>query len=356
MKQNIINHFTWILDASTSMKGHIPAVIKLADSQISGLAERSKFHQQETRITIYSFSDPIYHDRLKAKCLVWDMDVLRAPSIAGLYKVDGNTALCSAVTEVIFDLKDIPEKHGDHSHLIHLVTDGMENCSPAETIKNLPDIIGRLPGNWTLAAFVPGHMSKHYLTQYGFPAGNIEVWDPNSKEGLEEVSVAAAAASNTYMTSRSSGVRSTTSLYSMKAPSVNAIKGVLTPKTPGSYYFENVNPEDLAVIERGRIDQFMKNKLGHAYIPERTYYEMTKRERIQYYKQLAIAVYDKDRNTEDIYVGTGIRKLLDLPEESEKKEVRVSPGKWNEKGYKVFVQTTSDNRRLVPGTRVLVMR
>ena len=72
--------------------------------------------------------------------------------------------------------------------------------------------------------------------------------------------------------------------------------------------------------------------------------------------ELAIAILDKDRTEEDVYVGEKIREKLGLPAESERKEVRISPGAWSNKGYSVYVLSTSNNRKLLPGTRVLVMR
>ena len=53
---NIINHIVLVLDASTSMTHLSDELIKVADNQISYLAQRSKELDQETRITVYSFA------------------------------------------------------------------------------------------------------------------------------------------------------------------------------------------------------------------------------------------------------------------------------------------------------------
>jgi glycyl-tRNA synthetase alpha subunit len=91
-------------------------------------------------------------------------------------------------------------------------------------------------------------------------------------------------------------------------------------------------------------------------VPGKCYYEFTVRARVQHYKQFAIAIRDSNRNEEDVYVGASIREKLGLPPEKDRIEVRVSPGDWSRKGYKVYVLSTSNNRKLLPGTRVLVMR
>jgi len=353
MKQNVINHFTWMLDASSSMQRHAADLVAFADMQIRDLAEKSRSHDQETRVTIYTFSNPPYHDGLNAKCLIYDMDALRVPSVAGLYRAYGGTALCDAMLDVIADLTMIPEKYGDHSHVLHVITDGEELHSTLEGKRRLPGVIAGLPGNWTLAAFVPGPAERDQLTRYGVPAGNIRIWDPEKEGAVQEIAVAAAAATDSYMTSRSAGVRSTTNLYAMNAPSVSELKRTLTPLTQGSYFFLTVDEESLRQVERGRIDQFTALKTGKPYSPGMVFYEMTVRVRIQDHKKVAVAIWDKTSNAEQVYSGAHARAMLGLPE---KGEVRVSPGPWSAKGYKVFIASTSYNRRLIPGTRVLVLR
>lgn len=345
-QKKLQNHVVYILDHSGSMTGLRSDVIKVTDKLISDLADMSKSMDQETRVTIYGFGD-------RTDCLVYDTDVLRLPSIAGLYQIAGMTALADAVTLGISDLKMTPEKYGDHSFLIQVITDGQENASTEHGKRNLPHLIKGLPGHWTLAAFVPNANGKHYLQRFGFPPGNIAIWNPAEEDSVEKVAQVSFAATTQYMTGRASGMRSTTSLYSMAAPDVKDLKAALTPMTPGSYFFETVTAEDLAQVENGRIDQFMQLKTGQPYFPGRTYYQMTKRERIQPNKKLAVAAYN-GRKEWDVYVGEAARSALGLPAASMNQEVRVSPGRF--RGYEVYVLSTSMNRKLHAGSRVLTMR
>jgi hypothetical protein len=339
------------------MQRHAADLVAVADTQIAFMAERSKVHDQETRVTVYTFAhmgwrrgDP---GELKIECLVYDKDVLRMPSIKGLYKPYGNTPLCDAVIRVTEDLKLTPQKYGDHSFLVYLLTDGQENLSTQENITALPGVVASLGENWTLAGFVPDAVAKYELGKFGFPKDNIKVWDPSESGSLAEVGVAMAASADAYMSARSRGVRSTTSLYSMNAPDADDLKKGLTPVTPGSYTFVDVTPERLAQVTAGRIDQFMQLITGKPYVPDgRVFYEMTKRERIQGNKKVAVAIPDHANREASVYTGANARKYLGLPEDGS--DVRVSPGRW--KGYKVFVGTGSPNRRLVPGTKVLVFR
>lgn len=339
--QNIINHIALVLDASVSMVRHQHTVPKVADTLIKELAEHSKLVDQETRVSVYTFSDYQYID-----CLIYDKDVLRLPSIAGLYKIIGNTALCSATLRAIDDLAMTPEKYGDHSYLIDIITDGQENVSLAADLNKLPTVLRNLKENWTLAAFVPDAQGVHYAKKFGFPAGNITTWDTTSGSGFTEVGEVIRQSTYTYMDNRAHGVRGSRNLFNMTPANPKDIKKSLTPMTPGSYVIEPVKLDM-------RIDDFTKGVVG-SYTPGRTYYEMTKRENIQGYKGIAILV-EADKK---LYVGDAARDLVGIPKGT---DVRVGPG--DHPGYKVFVQSTSMNRKLLGisekyphGTQALIMR
>ena len=352
--KNKIHHITAVLDASGSMVPHQHDLIKVMDTQIASLAADSRNHPgEETRVSVFMFSSPGF-GHVDFECLLYDMDVLHVPSIAGMYRISGGTALCDAMVRVIGDLKMIPEKYGEHFHLLYLLTDGQELHSTPQGRQMLPGMIAGLPQNYTIAGFVPDAGGKYMLNRYGFPMGNISIWDPSQEGAALEAGVAMAAATTGYMSvTRSGTATSVQNLFEMKAPPAANLKKGLTPLTPGSYFFENVDAETLAQVQNGRIDQFMELKTGQPYFPGRAYYEMTQRVRIQPYKKIAVAVLDKSSNIEEVFMGDGVRAKLGLPDAG---EVRISPGQWNAKGYKVFILSTSNNRKLLAGTRVLVMR
>jgi uncharacterized protein YegL len=332
--QNKINHIALVLDASWSMSNLVSAVVKVADTQIASLAEQSKLMDQETRVSVYTFS---YASDIN--CLIYDKDVLRLPSIAGLYRTNGRTALASATTLAIDDLRMTPEKYGEHSFLIYIITDGEENDSPRIVRNNLPGRLKSLPDHWTLAAFAPDATAKHHLKQLGFANDNIAVWDVNAS--FEEVGEVIQAANSSFMQQRSTGVRGTKSLFNLKQASISDIKSVLTPLTKGSY---TLTP----VTERVRIDEFVSSLTGQPYIPDRAYYEMTQRVRIQGYKKIAIYV-DAD---DEVYMGHAAREKVGLPTDGS--DTRVSPG--SHPGYRIFIQSKSHNRILLPNSRLLLMR
>lgn len=332
VKPNIINHIGMVLDKSTSMLRYKDKLVQVADAQIQHLAQRSQELDQETRISVWTFAD-------RVECVVWDKDVLRLPSIAPYYMPYGNTAFIDATLMSIGDLQLTPEKYGDHSFLLYVLTDGEENRSVNNPDK-LQLTIKQLPDHWTVAALVPNAGAKHEAKRFGFPAGNIEVWDTTSERGVQEVGDRIRAATDSYMRGRASGVRSTTTLFSTDATAVNAAtisQAGLKPLAKGSYILVPV-PTDM------RIDEFTK-QCGHNYQVGRGFYQLMKREEIQATKDIVV-VSKKDHS---VYTGPDARQLVGLPNMN----VRVSPD--HNADYDIFVQSTSINRKLIAHTRYLYL-
>lgn len=332
---NIINHIGLVLDASSSMYNKAASLIKVADNQIAYLAQRSKELDQETRISVWTFADS--HN---IECVVWDMDVLRLPSIAKFYHPLGNTALIDATLKSINDLSETPERYGNHSFLIYVITDGEENRSTNDS-SVLQKRIATLPNHWTLAALVPNANGKYEAKRFGFPAGNIEVWDATSSAGVTEVGEVLRTSTDAYMTARASGTRSTRNLFSTNADAVNATtiaQAGLTPLRRSAYKLIPV-PQDTPIRE-------FTEGCGLKYILGRGYYELSKTETIQPQKEIAIVERGPRGN---VYVGHDARQMIGLPD----MEVRVKPD-YNP-DYLVYVQSTSVNRKLKAGTKYLYL-
>jgi hypothetical protein len=328
--ENYINHIALVLDASSSMLSHASELVKVADNQIAYLAKRSKELDQETRVTVYSFADAN-----NLKCLVYDKDVLRMPSIAGIYKAYGNTALVDATLLALEDLALTPEKYGEHAFLVYVLTDGEENSS-----RHLPnalnDKINALPDHWTVATFVPDQNGVFEAKKFGFPKENISVWDTTSTKGISEAGAIIRQATDTFMQNRKLGIRGSKSLFTLKTPSINTVASTLNSLHFGQYRL-------LDVGETGRIDEFVEGELSRPYKLGEAYYQLMKTEEIQASKQ--IAIFSKSK----VYIGSQARQLLGLPDYN----VKVRPTDYP--GYEIFVQSTSLNRKLIAGTRLLVL-
>lgn len=340
--QNYINHVALVLDASSSMSHLSRKVVEVADQQIAYLARRSKELDQETRVTVYVFAD-------KVECVIYDKDVLRMPSLKQLYRVGGMTALLAATLKSQRELAQTAQLYGDHSFLTFVLTDGQENAShrcvdaptrdPRELVQGVVRMVETQEDNWTLAVLVPDQMGKREAMQCGFPKDNIAIWDATSTQGLEEAGQVIQQATERFMVGRSQGIRGSRAVFSMGAESVNK-ETIKAAYHPG----ESVRvPLDSGESRSGIRDWVIE--CGHSFRTGCAFYQLSKSEKIQAQKRIAVL----EKKTDRVYTGSEARALLGLPET----EVRVKPD--HNDDFTIFVQSTSVNRKLVPSTRLLLM-
>ncbi|MFF8937885.1 vWA domain-containing protein [Streptomyces paradoxus] len=341
--QNYINHVALVLDASSSMSHLSHKVVEVADQQIAYLARRSKELEQETRVTVYVFAD-------KVQCVIYDKDVLRMPSLKQLYRTGGMTALLAAALKSQHELAQTAQLYGDHSFLTFVLTDGQENAShrcpdspagdPRELVQAVAQMIATQQDNWTLAVLVPDQMGKREAMQCGFPKDNIAIWDATSTQGLEEAGQVIRQATENFMMGRTQGIRGSRAVFSTGAEAVNkdTIKAAgLTPVGPSKYRL-------IPVARNAAIREWVI-ECGHTYRTGAAFYQLSKSEKIQAQKQIAVL----EKKTDRVYTGPEARTLLGLPDA----EVRVKPD--HNDHFTIFVQSTSVNRKLVPNTRLLLM-
>lgn len=307
------------------------ALVRAADEEIQHLATRSAEMNQETRITVYTFSNDV-------RCAVYDMDVLRLPSIRQIYRPNGMTALIDASMLAIEDLATTPEKYGDHAFLIYVFTDGMENCSRTH-YNRLFDRISRLPDHWSLGVLVPDRRAESEAARFGFPPNSIAIWNTTSDAGVIKGVSTVRQATERFMKGRAEGVRGSRNIFSTGADAVNSAtirSASLTPLSPGSFLLIPVDLE-------GPIREFV-HRCGYAYRTGKAFYQLNKTEKIQGHKELAVV----KRATGQVYRGPQVRDLVGLPNQ----DTRVKPS-FNPE-YDIFVQSTSVNRKLIPGTKLLL--
>jgi hypothetical protein len=139
-------------------------------------------------------------------------------------------------------------------------------------------------------------------------------------------------------------VRETRNLFAMGQDLSTAdVKSSLQALDAGKYVL-------IPVDQRTSIRDFV-TRAGHPYQTGCAFCELSKREKIQADKKIAVAEEDPatGRMTGKVFTGPDGRQLLGLPET----EVTVTPG--SNAAYTVFVQSTSVNRKPVPGTKLLVL-
>lgn len=339
LHQAYINHIAIVIDESGSMQPLTNAVIKVVDELIAHLALRSKEMDQETRVTVYTFNN-------EPRCVIFDKDVLRLPSIKDFYRPTSQTALIDATILSQEDLALTCTKYGDHSFLTYVITDGQNNVNNGRQYE-LTRLLTGQADNWTVAVLVPDMNGKHYAKQFGFPADNIAIWDSTSATGVAEAGEVIRKATDTYMTNRTMGTRGSRNLFTMDLSNVNASSVAslgIKPLEHGKYKMIPIPPVKGEPNAKIVLKEFVEAN-GFRFQLGKNFYRMSKAEKIQADKDVAI-VHNKTRQ---VYVGHEARKLLNLPDH----EVRIHPGSNSE--YEIYIQSNSNNRHLVVGTQLLIL-
>lgn len=188
----------------------------------------------------------------------------------------------------------------------------------------------------TITMLVPSGYGRHLAADLGLAPGNIREWDL-TEAGLQQGGQAQEAALGSYFGLRARNVTSTKSFYETNAGGVSkaAIRRTM----------ENVSGhvQTARVGRRTDISSFCERQFG-GYQKGAAFYQLVKKEKVHGHKKLAIV--DEDGS---VYIGKeDARALLGLPEHA---DATVVPGDHGKR--KVFVQSTSVNRKLDANTEVL---
>ncbi len=99
------------------------------------------------------------------------------------------------------------------------------------------------------------------------------------------------------------------------------------------------------VSKEAVVKNFVEEKTHRSYIKGQAYYQLMKDEKVQSYKQ--VLIMEKGKGT--IWGGNEARDLIGLPYNA---DAKVSPG--NHAGFDLFIQSSSVNRKLSRGTKLLI--
>jgi hypothetical protein len=331
LKQPLKNHIAVLLDVSISMRSILPQVKTVFQNQIEFLRKKSILAEQETRVSVYTFSDQVQN-------LIYDVDVARPMEIDTLKSI-GNTALLDAVGMSLDDFTLLPEKYGDHSFILYLLTDGEENSSRKFNPAMIKQKIAGLPENYSVCAFAPSRNSMELLEAYGIPKGNIEKWD-TTEAGIKEVGLKFEQSMDNFYVARTKGIRASSTVFSdLSKLTLDDVKTVA--KEVKNYQI--IINEDVKAVY---IKPLVETKLNINYVKGRSFYELVKNETVQEDKEIAI----QDKKTGKVYVGYDARAILNLPRVGSVKITPVQSPKWN-----IYVQSNAVNRNVIPKQRVLVL-
>lgn len=328
-RDGLINHIAIVVDNSASMGDVRTAARQAVNEQIATVKEQARITGQKTTVNVYLFDrDSHLHQSLRAE----DVE----PLTLNDYPANGpSTSLNDAVRRAITDLQNEKDAAKPNvSFLVVTVTDGIENSSRNGPINHLVRDV-QSTDRWSLAFLAPpGGTSQ--LVALGIPSGNIREWE-RTEAGTREMGRVSSQGISSYYGLRTLGHTSTKSLYTDLSNVPQAKVAALVDLT--------TDFKRLKVEKETEIAPFCHSK-GYNYELGRAYYELTKAEKIASHKDIAIL----DRGTNRIHGGTEARKLLGITTGAGVL-CKVIPG--NHANYRVFVSSTSTNRKLVRGTELL---
>lgn len=332
-EKKMVNHLIFLIDMSSSMSYHMATVKKVFDktlSEFQQMSESDSSTKQQINLSLYKFASDI--DRT-----LYNKNIKYANEEINFH-ASGMTMFRDCIIKAIDDHKHIKSTETeDHSFLLYAITDGEDNRSK-NNVSTLAKHINALDDSWTVAALVPDVSSMHQCKKSGIPSGNIQIWDTRSNKGFEEVGQTIASSYASYSTMRSTGTRSSSNLFQVNTDQ-------LTSKTISS---ELKEIDGMLFNATGDvvIKEFVERCTGKSYVKGKAYYELSKTETIQSNKEIVI-ISNKDGKR---YGGQNARDLIGLPDYA----VKVKAGQFGD--WKVYVQSTSVNRKIKDGTSIFVIQ
>jgi hypothetical protein len=165
---------------------------------------------------------------------------------------------------------------------------------------------------------------------------------------MEEASQVITRAHTSYMEARATGLRSTNNLFDMSAAAVNATTiqaAGLTPLDPSEYVLIPVIFKPPFKEGDDWISTFTES-IGYQYVARRGFYQLTLASvLVQAHKEIAVV----EKKSGKVYTGKNARALLGLPDMNVTLKASQNPD------YDIFIQSTSNNRKLLLGSKYLYL-
>jgi len=330
----LTNRVAFILDVSSSMGGCINEAHRQLQANLNNVRNLAAQTGQKTLVSFYAFGS-------YARCVFRDVPVESCTSLP-FVGADGMTALCDGVCMAINDGRAAPDANDKNtSFLLYCATDGAENQSRNFNATMMAQLIRSVQqtDRWTFGFMVPRGSKSHMVNNLGIPEGNVIEWE-NTVTGARDAFIQTLAATNNFYGARSVGATKSVKLYDTTDLS-KLSKADLTQKLDDlSHKFKSVT-----VGAEQDIKSFAEGVTQKPYVLGSLYYALTKREKVQASKEVLIV----EKGKKQVYGGTQARSLIGIHTGV---DVMVTPG--NHANYDVYVKSTSVNRKLVRGTKVLI--
>jgi uncharacterized protein YegL len=327
----LINRVGLVIDCSGSMMNVFEEALRQLKKNISDLRGNSIRFGQETRISLLAFGTT-------SKWVLKDCDIADALIPSTLRCDLGGTALFDAVDEMMEHLNSFQDRGKNQSFLVSILTDGEERDSRNTTAYYLSSAIKRQQATdrWSFVFSGPPGSRRQIVSTLGLPEGNTIEWEQNI-EGVRNLGSSISRGFSNYYGSRAAGHASTKGFFTTDLSKVKSsdVQKKLDDIRPQVKIWEV--PREVAIRE------FVEDKLG-TYTLGSAYYQLSKDELVQGHKDVLVM----KKGERPIYGGFQARQLLGLPSG----DVKLRPG--NHGAWDVFIQSTSVNRKLVRGTKLIV--
>lgn len=327
------NYIGFVNDHSGSMNSLKAAAIRDYNTNITAIKDAASREMLDTVVSVVGVGYPKGTDTVTRMVQVSNPHVLKPVT---QWACNGGTPLYDGIGSMIELLESLPDAlQEDVSFLVLITTDGEELHSRTYDQYSLAQKVQKLQatGRWTFVVRTPNSNERKIIC-LGIPKANIQQWDTTDK-GMAESTAKTTAAMNTFFIARSAGAKSTSAFYA-DASKVNvaALEDV-TAKISLYVVPDADNGIDIRpFILRHRME----------YLKGSAFYQLTKTEaKVGYLKQILV----RDRQTGKFFAGKEARNMIGLPHD---RNARLHPG--DHKGFDLFIQSESINRKLVGGTGV----
>lgn len=339
-KKSNITHVLLLVDSSGSMNGLEEATVNQLNSVVAGFKKSAKETKQEVVLSLYTFGHRI--DQLSHSIAIEQVPEFTRRE----YVADGNcTKMYDALGKAInyaSNCKIGPGFAVPDANLVTVITDGQANGDYDFNERTINELIEKLQSTdrWTFSFLMPKGGRNYIRALTAVHPGNITEWE-TTKKGVEAATASLVNSYSSYLDLRSTGKTSTKGFFTAQVDAKQAAQAKKKlDDVRSEFKVMNVRTQDPKVIQ-----EFVEAR-GLTFQKGKAFYQLTKPETVHYHKEVLL----KDLATGSIYGGAQARDILGLP----KTDVKVKPadhGDWD-----IFVQSTSNNRKLVNGTTVLYLK
>lgn len=330
-----INRIAFVIDRSGSMGSIMRNAIAAFNDNLRAIREQVEATGQDATVTLITFDDVI--ETLSFNRPIGSFKELGHDDI----RARNQTALFDATAKAINQLQDLPVgQDEDVSYLINVITDGEENASKinAGALNKLMQSVQKTD-RWTLAFLVPRGGRNTLCRNFGIPDGNVMEWDA-TVQGVKKYADANRGGIERYFTARTAGSTSVKSFYTdLTAVSVKEVRQ-LDDLSKKATLLNVSRDSDIRTFIEGTGRTFLKGAAFYQLVGGKD-----NADKVQDYKKVLIM----EKGKSQVYGGDDARQLLGLPDY----ETKVRPG--DHGSFDIFIQSTSVNRRLKKGTKVIYM-